>query len=63
MVLDPDTLRARFQALGPSALHLYPITLDKGSQDVMVTLWRRHMAVVCRRLALTSVKSAWSNMG
>lgn len=37
MVLHRDTLRARFQALGPSGLDLYPITLDKGSQDVMVS--------------------------
>ncbi|KAF8815779.1 hypothetical protein BYT27DRAFT_7230127 [Phlegmacium glaucopus] len=37
MVLHPDTLRARFQALGPTALDLYPITLDKGSQDLMVS--------------------------
>ena len=37
MSLHRDTLRARFQALGPSALDLYPITLDKGSQDLMVS--------------------------
>ena len=37
LILNPDTLRARFQALGPSALDLYPITLDKGSQDLMVS--------------------------
>lgn len=37
MVLHPDTLRACFRALGPSALELYPITLDKGSQDMMVS--------------------------
>ena len=37
MVLHRDTLRARFQALGPSGLDLYPITLDKGSQDLMVS--------------------------
>jgi len=37
MVLHPDTLRARFQVLGPSGLDLYPITLDKGSQDFMVS--------------------------
>ena len=37
MGLHRDTLRARFQALGPSALDLYPITLDKGSQDLMVS--------------------------
>ena len=37
LILNPDTLRARFQALGPSALDLYPITLDKSSQDVMVS--------------------------
>ena len=37
MGLHRDTLRARFQALGPSALDLYPITLDKGSQDFMVS--------------------------
>lgn len=37
MMLGRDTLRERFQALGPSGLDLYPITLDKSLQDVMVS--------------------------
>lgn len=36
-MLHRDTLRARFQALGPSGLDLYPITLDKGTLDFMVS--------------------------
>lgn len=37
MMLSLDTVRLRFKVLGPSALTLYPITLDKGSQDVAVS--------------------------
>jgi hypothetical protein len=37
MMLSLDTVRLRFKVLGPSALTLYPITLDKGSQDIAVS--------------------------
>lgn len=37
MGLSLDSLHSRLKVLGPSALELYPITLDKGSQDLTVS--------------------------